>query len=55
MSPAQQIAEVVDFEHYRRRRLQAERAVEAVPVPTPIAFAFFWMPVMVFVPVWRCG
>ncbi len=55
MVEAQQIAEVVDFEDYRRRRVRTEQGVQAVPVTTPIAFTFFWMPVILFVPFWRLG
>jgi len=55
MPATQQIAEVVDFQDYRRRRARAEPALHAAAVAMPITFGFFWMPMIVFVPVWRLG
>jgi hypothetical protein len=47
-----QTGEVVDLESYRRRRAGQE-PVAVAAMPTAAAFAFFWMPMIVFVPVWR--
>lgn len=55
MPATQQIAEVVDFQDYRRRRARAEQPVQAATAAMPVPFGFFWMPVFFFVPVWRLG
>lgn len=55
MPAALQTAEVVDFQEYRRRRGDAETTAPVAPMPIPAEFAFFWVPVIVFMPVWRLG